>query len=156
MYTTTVKIRKILGGKPALKMLVPLGIWVILILTSFIIGVKVTPLALLIMIIIFFMIIPITYYMRKSTDEFRGEESFINKKITFNVINGELYADNIKLNVTQNKARTKIIVDNISIITTPRYKAKTYMVRFLGIVEEPYVDGFVKFLIDNGVKIKNR
>jgi hypothetical protein len=154
MYTTTVKVRKILEGKPALKILVPLGIWFLLMVISFIIGVKVTPLALPIMIIIFFMIIPIVYYIRKSTDEFRGPEAFIIKEVAFNAINGELYVDNIKLNVTQNKAKTKIIVDNISIITTPRYKAKTYMVRFLGIIEEPYLADFVKYLNEQGVKIK--
>ena len=152
MYTTTVKTRQILEGKIALKIFVPLIIWLILMATIFFIEVKVTPFALPFMIIIFFTIIPIAYFMRKSTDKFRGEKSFINKEVTFNAINGELYVGNKKMNVKQNKLKTKIYVDDI-IEYKGKYGVKTLTATFIGIIEEPYLKDFIKFLNEQGVKI---
>lgn len=113
MYKTTVKTRKILEDKIALKIFTPLIIWAILIFTTFFIAVKINPLAIILMFIIFFTIIPIVYFIRKGTDEFRGKKSLINKEITFNVINGELYVDDKKMNVIQSKSKKKIYIDDI-------------------------------------------
>ncbi len=56
----------------------------------FLIAVKVEPFAIILMFILFFAIIPIVYYMRKKTAEFRGKESFIYEDVTVHTVGGEL------------------------------------------------------------------
>lgn len=103
-------------------------------LISLFIFIKITYLAFPIMIIIFLNIIPITYWTRKKTEPFRGKNSFVTEEVVFNVINGELYADNIKvLNITQNKRTKEIYVDNIVISKGARYGIKTPYATLIGI-----------------------
>ncbi|MBO5349836.1 MAG: hypothetical protein J6A89_08485 [Clostridia bacterium] len=109
MYTTTVKTRKILEDRIALKIFTSLIIWVILMFTTFLIAVKINPFVIVLMFIIFFTIIPICHSIYKKTDEFRGKKSLVNKEVTFNVVNGELYVDNKKMNVIQSKSKKKNI-----------------------------------------------
>ena len=73
-----VKSRKILEGKTALKICAPF--------------------------LVFLGIIPIVYWMRQKTAEFRGEESFQYEEVTFHTTDGELYADDIKLDVIYNES----------------------------------------------------
>lgn len=109
MYTTTVKTRKILEDKIALKIFTPLIIWLILMFTTFLIAVKINPLVIVLMFIIFFTIIPICHSIYKKTDEFRSKKSLVNKEVTFNVVNGKLYVDNKKMNVIQSKSKKNTI-----------------------------------------------
>lgn len=152
MYTVTVKSRKILEGKTALKICAPLLVWMIAEFTTFLIAVKVEPLAIILMFIVFFAIIPIVYCMRQKTAEFRGKESFIHENVTFHVVGGELYIDDRKVNVTYNESKTEIYVDDIAI-----YEGKDGLqniwATFIGIVEEPYLEGFVRFLEKQEVQI---
>lgn len=153
MYTTTVKTRKILEDKIALKIFTPLIIWGILIFTTFFIAVKINPLVIVLTLIIFFTIIPIWRNIRKKTDEFRGEKSLVNKEITFNVVNGELYVDNKKImNVLYNKSEKEIYIDD-TITCEGMRGLKTSYSTFIGIIEEPYLNDFIKFLNKQGVKI---
>lgn len=107
MYTTTVKVRKMLNAKIMAKIIIPLIIWLILIIIS--LGIKNPLLVFPVMVIIFFSIIPICIYIHKITDEFRGEKSFITKQVTFKTINGELYVENMKMNIKQDKSKKRYI-----------------------------------------------
>lgn len=154
MYTTTVKTRKILEDKIALKIFTPLIIWVILIFTTFLIAVKINPFVIVLMFIIFFTIIPICHSVYKKTDEFRGKKSLVNKEVTFNVVNGELYVNNKKMNVIQSKSKNKIYIDDI-MTYEGKYGVKTKSATFIGTIEEPYLNGFINFLNEQDVKIHN-
>lgn len=154
MYTTTVKIRKILEDKIALKIFAPLIIWLILTFTAFVIAVKINPLAIILMFIIFFTIIPIWHSIHKGTDEFRGKKSLVNKEVTFNVVNGKLYADNKKMiNVIYSKSKKEIYIDDI-MTCEGMHRIKTTYATFVGTIEEPYLNDFIKFLNEQGVKIQ--
>ena len=153
MYKTIVRTRKILDDKNTLKkILFPLGIWLVLFFISFLIFIKVTYFALPFMFIIFFSIIPICYCCFKNTGEFRGEASFINKEVVFHAINGELYINNTRLNVKQNKYTKEIYVDDIMFLKAP-YAGTTPCATFVGIVQEPYVNGFIDFLKKHNIRI---
>lgn len=95
-----------------------------------------------------------TYYLlyEKKTAEFRGKESFQYEDVTFYVLGRELYVDDIKLTVTYNESKTKIIVDHI-VTYKQKYGLRTKAADFIGWVEEPYLEGFVRFLEEEGVKI---
>ena len=157
MYTTTVKTRKILDGKTGLKIAAPLFIWLMAELVVFLIAVKVEIFvisfsAMLLFVIIFFTVIPIGCHMRKRAAEFRGKESFQYEEITFHTADGELYVDDIKLDVTYNESQTEIFVDHIMEWET-KFGQKAMCTDFIGIVEEPYLKDFVRFLEEEGVKI---
>ncbi len=151
MYTTTVKVRKILGGREALKMYAPIFIWLIAEFIAFLIGVKVEPLALFLMFIIFFTIIPIVYCGRKKWILW-SEKSIINKEVTFNAVNGELYVENKKMNVAYNETETEIYVDDF-VTYEGKYGVKTIGATFVGYIEEPYLQDFIKFLNEQGIEI---
>lgn len=157
MYTTTIKTRKILDGKTSLKIAAPLFIWLMAELVVFLIAVKVEIFvisfsAMLLFVIIFFTVIPIACHMRKRAAEFRGKESFQYEEITFHTTDGELYVDDIKLDVTYNESQTEIFVDHIMEWET-KFGQKAMCTDFIGIVEEPYLKDFVRFLEEEGVKI---
>lgn len=157
MYTTTVKTGKILDGKTGLKIAAPIFIWLMAELVSFCIAVKVETfvisfLAMLLFVIIFFSVIPIAFHMRKRAAEFRGKESFQYEEITFHTADGKLYVDDIKLDVTYNESQTEIFVDHIMDWETT-FGQKTMCADFIGIVEEPYLEDFVRFLEKEGVQI---
>lgn len=158
MYTTTVKTRKILDGKTGLKIAAPIFIWVIAELAFFLIAVKVEAFvmslfAMLLFVIIFLAVIPIAFHMHKRAAEFRGKESFQYEEITFHIADGELYDDDIKLDVTYDESKTKIIVDHIIATYERKDGIETKCADFIGIVEEPYLEGFVRFLEEEGVTI---
>jgi len=157
MYTTTIKTRKILGDKTALKIAAPIFIWLMAELISFFIAVKVEIFvisfsAMLLYVVIFFAVIPIAFHMRKRAAEFRGKESFQYEEITFHATDGELYVDDIKLDVTYNESQTEIFVDHIMDWET-KFGQKAMCADFIGIVEEPYLEDFVRFLEKEGVQI---
>lgn len=157
MYTTTVKAGKILDGKTGLKIAAPIFIWLMAELVVFLIAVKVEIFVIsfstmLLFVIIFFTVIPIGCHMRKRTAEFRGKESFQYEEITFHTTDGELYVDDIKLDATYNESKTAIFVDHIMDWET-KFGQKTMFTDFIGIVEEPYLKDFVRFLEEEGVKI---
>ena len=104
------------------------------------------------MFIIFFTIIPICHCIYKKNDEFRGKKSLVNKEVTFNVVNGELYVDNKKMNVIQSKSKKKLYIDDI-MIYEGKYGIKTKSATFIGTIEELYLNGFINFLNEQGVKI---
>lgn len=157
MYTTTVKTRKILDGKTGLKIAAPLFMWVVAELVFFFIAVKaeafvMSLFAMLLFVMIFFAVIPIGFHMRKRMAEFRGKESFRYEEITFRTADGELYVDDIKLDVTCNESQTEIFVDHIMDWETT-FGQKTMCADFIGIVEKPYLEDFVRFLEKEGVQI---
>lgn len=51
--------------------------------------------------------------MRQKAAEFRGKESFQYEEIAFHTTDGELYVDDIKLDVTYNESQTAIFVNHI-------------------------------------------
>lgn len=140
-----------LEGRAALKMYAPIFIWLIAEFITFIIGVKVEPLALLLMFIIFFTIIPIVYCGRKKWILW-SEKSIINKEVTFNAVNGELYVDNKKMNVAYNETKTEIYVDDF-MIYEGKYGVKTTSASFIGFIEEPYLQDFIKFLDEQSIRL---
>lgn len=111
MYTVKVKSRKILEGKTALKICAPF--------------------------LVFLGIIPIVYWMRQKAAEFRGKESFQYEEITFHTTDGELYADDIKLDVIYNESQTAIFVNHIW-NCEQKYGPKTMYADFIGIIEEQW------------------
>ena len=104
------------------------------------------------MFIIFFTIIPICHSIYKKIDEFRGKKSLVNKEVTFNVVNGELYVDNKKMNVIQSKSKKKLYIHDI-MTYEGKYGIKTKSDTFIGTIEEPRLNGFINFLNEQGVKI---
>lgn len=152
MYTVKVKSRKILEGKTALKICVPLLVWMIAEFTTFLIAVKGKPFAIILTFLVFFCIIPIVYWMRQKAAEFRGKESFQYEEIAFHTTDGELYVDDIKLDVTYNESQTAIFVNHIW-NCEQKYGLKTMCTDFIGIIEEPYLDGFGRFWEEKGVLI---
>ncbi len=148
MYTTTVKCRKILEGEPVRRLLIVLGVWFFLIMASLIVGIKVTPYALLLMFVLFVGAIPMAVILRKSTDAYRGDKAFENRDVTFTVVDGDLYTGDIVLDVR--RQGSSVVVEHIRIIKG-RYGTKTPMVKFSGVVEPPYAQGFIAFLEEQGI-----
>lgn len=70
---------------------------------------------------------------------------------TFHVLGGELYVDDIKLTVTYNESKTRILVNHI-VTYKQKYGLMTKVADFIGWVEEPYLEGFIRFLEEEGVK----
>lgn len=99
VYTATVNVRKIMGYKDIRRGLIPLLMWPVLVISSLIIGVRVTPFALIVMILLFFAIIPIVIYLNKLTAHFRGKEAFEKKEVLFTAKDGKLYTGEIMLDV---------------------------------------------------------
>lgn len=152
LYTTTVKTRKLLKGKAALKICAPLFIWFITQAIVFLIAVEVESFVILPFFIVILTIIPITYRARKKTAEFRGKESFIYEEVTFHAADGELYVDDIKVNATYNESKSEICVDDIA-FCEGKYGTHPLWATFIGIVEEPYLRDFVSFLEEQGIQI---
>ena len=123
-------------------------IWIILLVISLLL-IKYTSFSPLITLIIFLIIIPIFIYEKKYISNFKGKKSFINKEITFTIINNELYVENIKLEVI--KRKNKIYIENIDKYINSGIYIKEENI--LGFIEEPYIDEFIKFLNDNNIKI---
>ena len=151
MYTTIVKVRNVLEGKDVFKILIPIGIWIGLMIIAILMLSK-TPLAILFIFAIFLAIIPTILYMNKSMDKYRSEKSFIEKEVTFNINNGNLYVDNKKMNISQDKSKTKIFIDDIDTSRTRRTGTSIHAT-FIGVIEEPYYNDFIKFLNENEIKI---
>ncbi len=150
---TTVKARKIMGFKDIRKGLIPLLLWPVLMIASLIIGVRVTPFALLVMLILFFAIIPICVYLGRLTAPFRGKESFEKKEVLFTVKDGRLYTGEIELEVEWDETDHSILVDNTYLYKPFKYQKGTVVTRFAGIIEEPLADDFMSFLKENEVEV---
>ena len=103
------------------------------------------------LIFIFFTIIPIVYCGRKKWILW-SEKSIINKEVTFNAVNGELYVDNKKMNVAYNETKTEIYVDDF-MIYEGKYGVKTTSASFIGFIEEPYLQDFIKFLDEQSIRL---
>jgi len=152
-YATTVKVRKIMGFKDIRKGLIPLLLWPVLMIASLIIGVRVTPFALLVMLILFFAIIPICVYLGKLTAPFRGKESFEKKEVIFNVKDGRLYTDEIELDIEWDETNHSVLVDNAYLYKPFKHQKGTVVTRFAGIIEEPFADDFMRFLKEDEVEV---
>lgn len=152
-YATTVKVRKIMGFKDIRKGLIPLLLWPVLMIASLIIGVRVTPFALLVMLILFFAIIPICVYLGKLTAPFRGKESFEKKEVIFTVKGEKLYTDKIELEVEWDETDHSVFVDNAYLYKPFKHQKGTVVTRFAGIIEEPFADSFMSFLKENEVEV---
>lgn len=150
---TTVKVRKIMGFKDIRKGLIPLLLWPVLMIASLIIGVRVTPFALLVMLILFFAIIPICVYLGKLTAPFRGKESFEKKEVIFTVKGEKLYTDKIELEVEWDETDHSVFVDNAYLYKPFKHQKGTVVTRFAGIIEEPFADDFMSFLKENEVEV---
>lgn len=96
-------------------------------------------------------IIPIFYFVIKYKKDVKmRKRGYEKKEVIFNVINGEIYVDNQKMKVSQNKFRREIYVTDL---TTENFKDKATahmtiyipVVTFYGIIEEPYVNDFERF-----------
>lgn len=154
MYKTTVRTRKLLQGKEALKVVGPLGIWFISCMAIFLIAVKITYWAVPFMIIVFLCIIPVFCYCRKQAIKFR-ENSFVDQEVVFHVVDGELYKDDIKLNITKSRFHNEIYVDDITYVEgNGKYGGTGVTCTFSGTVQEPYLDGFIRFLNEHHIDIQ--
>lgn len=140
-YKTIVKTQK----NTILKDIMPLGMWLILFFASLFM-LSVTEFAVLLIGIMVLSLIPFIYFWAKKVSaRHEGENGWEYKKIICNVINGELYIDNKIMNVTKNKSNTEIYInESINGIATGWFR---------GIIEEPYVNDFIKFLDQQGVVI---
>ncbi len=153
VYTTTVNVRKIMGFKDIRRGLIPLLTWPVLLIISLIIGVKVTPFALIVMMILFLAIIPIAICLNKLTSPFRGKDSFEKKEVMFAVKDGDPYTGEIKLDVEWDETDHTVLVDNTYLYKPFKNQSGTVVTRFAGVIEEPFADGFMRFLKENCVEV---
>lgn len=152
-YTTTVKVRRIMGYRDIRRGLIPLLLWPLLVIASLIIGVKVTPFALIVMMLLFLAIIPIAIYFGKLTAPFRGTASFDRKEVVFIVNEGKLYTDGIELDAEWDEADHTVTVDSVYLYKPFKHRPGAVVTRFAGVVEEPFATDFVRFLKENGVEV---
>ena len=150
-YTTTVKVRKIMGFKDIRKGLTLLLLWPVLMIAS-LICLRFTPFAVLVMLLVFLAIIPICVYLGKLTAPFRGKESFEKKEVKFIIRDGSLYTGDIRLDVEWDKTDHSILVDNAYLYKPFKHQKGTVVTRFAGIIEEPFADDFMGFLRENNVE----
>ena len=146
-----VKVRKLMPAR----VFNPLWIWLILSLALLILLKYLNPIILALYLIgIVLSIIPTIYVLYQRTNEYRGENGFIEKEITFEAKNGNLYVNgNVMNNVKLGKRKKGIYVDDITTIKLMHgQKHQTYT--FVGHIEGPYVDDFITFLKENNIKIK--
>lgn len=152
MYKTVVRKRKFLNGSDAIKIFLPLAIWLMSCWIAFLIFVKISPMAFPLFLLSFFSIIPVLCYCRKQIAIF-NEHAFVNEEVVFHVTDGILYVGDTKLNVI--KKQREIYVDNIA-PAKPRlkYNGSSLTYTFIGTIQEPYVDDFIKFLEEQHVAIQ--
>lgn len=150
-YTTTVKVRKIMGFKDIRKGLTLLLLWPVLMIAS-LICLRFTPFAVLVMLLVFLAIIPICVYLGKLTAPFRGKESFEKKEVKFIIRDGSLYTGDIRLDVEWDKTDHSILVDNAYLYKPFKHQKGTVVTKFAGIIEEPFADDFMGFLRENNVE----
>lgn len=152
-YTTTVKVRKILQGKPLQTVCILLGLWLFLILAS-LCFLRVTPYAALVILVLFLSIIPIIIVIRRITKPYSGAQSFQNEEVTFRAVDGVLYKDDVKLDVACGEDDESIYVEDIHVYSGIKYYLTgTYKVSYIGVVEKPYAEGYMKYLKEQGIAI---
>ena len=149
MYKTIVNTRKIDNST-----LYPVLIWAVFLFNS-LIAMAVTDFAVFGIFIGFLAIVPLFYYILKNKKEVKlRKRGYIRKEMTFNVIDDELYVDNKKMRVSQNKFKKEIYVNDITPkVMEGKYSTRVITATFIGIVEAPYVNDFEKFLKENNVEI---
>lgn len=150
IYKTIVRIRKD-SNKKMHPSLTPLWIWVLLSFISVMMVTRVTYFAVIPMFLVFLSIIPIFCFLMKKKKEIQAN-AFISREVTFHVKGNELFVDDIKLNVSKDVLEKEIYVDDIRFAHV-RKCGTVPVATFIGAVEEPYVDGFLEFLLENDVKI---
>lgn len=67
------------------------------------------------------------------------------------VLDKTFSVDNKKMNVIQSKSKKKYIYDIMTY--EGKYGIKTMSATFIGTIEEPYLNGFINFLNEQGVKV---
>lgn len=142
-----------MGYRDIRRGLIPLLLWPLLEIASLIIGVKVTPFALIVMMLLFLAIIPIAIYLRKLTAPFRGTASFDRKEVVFTVNEGKLYTDGIELDAEWYETDHTVTVYSIYLYKPFKHRPGAVVTRFAGVVEEPFATDFVRFLKENGVEV---
>lgn len=145
MYNTTVLIRENVKDKTIIKLFMPLGIWFLSFLVTFFIAIKVTYLAIILVGIILIGIIPLTIWMIRRALKIR-KASFINKEVIFYVIDRKLYIDKKQLIVKYDKAANEIYVHDM---------LENGGCTFFATIQEPYLQDFIGFLIENSIPIYN-
>lgn len=135
MYKTIVKY-KYMDDKTALKIVVPLIIWIIMFFVIFFVFTRGIYWMFPIMILEFLCFIPIVIFGLKV----KRNLQYIKKMIVFEFKDNLLYANDILIASIRYKEKNK--------------KIKLISERGCGFIEEPYIDGFVSFLISNGIEIK--
>lgn len=152
VYTTTVNVRKIMGYKDIRKGLIPFLMCPVLVIASLIV-LRFTPFAVIGLLLVFVAIIPISIYFYKLTIPFRGKESFEKKEVVFTAKDGRLYTDEIKLDVEWDETDHSVLVDNVHLVKPFRHQKGTVVTRFVGIIEEPFADDFMSFLMENEIGV---
>lgn len=151
MYKTVVTTQKMDNLKP----LYPVFIWLIFMIVSIIL-LMFTYFATILLFWGFLGVIPLFYYVIKYRKDFNlRKKGYEEKEVIFNIINKELYIDNKKMKVSQNKVKREIYVNDITVnvIKSKFITTRAPIATFVGIIEEPYVNDFEKFLKEQGVKI---
>lgn len=116
------------------KMLYPLFVWMFSsVVCLYILTRYRFPIPFLLCIVI---IIPIIIRVMKKTSDYRGKNAYYTEEIEFNIIDGELYAGDKKIedSIDYDVRAREIYIEDMTI-------------------EEPYIDDFMKSLKDNGVDI---
>lgn len=158
MYTTTVTKRKLFGEKKSdLLAFLPLGIWLVVFLVFFIMFCKEIYWAGIVCVVDFFSIIPIVIIINKNMKKFKGENSLYEADVTFEVKDGELYAEGEKILHIQYDQSDKILyMDNIMTrsVRTRTGRVSADYAKFMGFVKEPYLADFEAFLLENDIGVR--
>lgn len=159
MISLPVKRRMILGlNKGDMWVFYPVIIWLVVSLTTFFIYLGTdNTVILLVFFAVVLTIIPVFIFGYKKSNKYRGDNAYYTEEVTFHVEDGALFAGEIKiLNISFNKKEHSFNVNDVEVkksqvkgipISVPKAS-------FIGIIEEPYSNEFMKFIKGRGVRYK--
>ncbi len=141
MFTAVVKRERIqkATGQDYLR-LIPLGIWAVLCFVLLALFCRKIYWAGILLLTIFLCIIPIAIYMAKTNPRLK-EDRYYEEEVSFEVKNGTLYANGLKITDVFIDSRAKEIhIDNEA---------------FSAVVEEPYIEAFEAYLRSNNITLQD-
>lgn len=161
MISIPVKKRRILGGnKGDMWVLYPVIIWLVVTLTTFIVAMVTDSTVLLLMFFVFSLsIIPIFALCYKKSKKFRGDNALYVEEVTFCAKEGVLYGGDTKLpNIYVDRKERCIYINDVVVLKSEvkGIPISTQKASFIGTIEEPYYDEFLKFLRANGIEMSGR
>lgn len=151
-----VKKRRILGAnKGDMWLFYPVLIWLVLTFIIFFVFLGTdNPVFLLCFFASFLSIIPIFIVGYKKSNKYRGENAVFVENVTFEAKDGELFAGDIKLpNISVDRKAHHINVNDVAEVKTQvkGISISSQKASFIGTIEDPYYDEFMKFLRENEI-----